>query len=143
MQFREVGSRIQCLSAYFDPESKRWRQKLVLSLPRFGLARRRVHTDQFKVGTPEEREQWQEEVNEFLVKQQQAEQAESNQRQARSLVRTVDQMVEVLSETPDFYPADELRQVRNAMRRLGKELERRKVSRRRQKGKPAKAKAAA
>jgi predicted component of type VI protein secretion system len=132
MQFREIGGRIQCLSAYYDHDCKRTRQKLVISLPRYGLTPRSVHVDQLKIGTLEEREKWQEEINEFLAKQNKAQKAESDKRQARHLVRTADQLVQVLTEMPDFYPADELRQVRNAMRRLRNELDRRKVSRRRQ-----------
>lgn len=65
MQFRETGAKIQCLAAQYDPESKRTRQIMVLSLDKYGSNKRPAPED-LRVGSYDERVKWAAEIVAYL-----------------------------------------------------------------------------
>lgn len=69
MQFRSVGSRVQCHAAWYDSATKRGRQKLVYSIViGLGLITKKPTADDLKpgFGTREQREKWVKEIVEEI-----------------------------------------------------------------------------
>lgn len=65
MQFRTVKNRVQCHAAWYDPATKRGRQKLVYSLPTFGPINKKptpADLTPADFGTAEQREKWTSEI---------------------------------------------------------------------------------
>lgn len=68
MQFRPVGSRVQCHAAWYDSATKRGRQKLVYSIIVFGVITKKPTADNLKpgFGTREQREKWAAEIGDEI-----------------------------------------------------------------------------
>lgn len=69
MQFREVSSRVQCIAAYYDGETKRTRQKLVWTLDRFGKIEKAPAVEDLTpadFGTPQQRQRWADEIAAYI-----------------------------------------------------------------------------
>lgn len=60
MQFRETGNRVQCYAPWYDPTSRRTRQKLVYAFAAGGHFEKPPQPDQLRagIGTPEQRRVW-------------------------------------------------------------------------------------
>jgi len=69
MQFRAVKSRIHCLAAWYDPETKRGRQKLVYKLDRKDLILYKPRPEDLSptdFGTHQQRKRWADEIGYYI-----------------------------------------------------------------------------
>lgn len=74
MQFREVGNRVQCLVAVYDPEAKRTRQKMVHSLILHGKNEVPAAAD-LGFGSDEDRALWVSNIEAYIKEKEQAREA--------------------------------------------------------------------
>jgi hypothetical protein len=69
MQFRDASSRVQCYAPFYDPTTKRTRQKLVYIVDKYGKIEVKPTPDDLTpadFGSPEQRQRWADEISTYI-----------------------------------------------------------------------------
>jgi len=126
MQFREVSSRIQCYAAYYDPASKRTRQKLVWTMYKFGKIDARPTIDELTpadFGSPEQRQHWATEIGAYIDEHNARDEKQRADALPRMLKSIVDSIYAELRKKPSNLDNPfHLARMRDEVQRLGQKL---------------------
>lgn len=118
MQFRETGTKVQCLAAQYDPESKRTRQIMVLSLEQYRSNKHPAPED-LRVGSYDERVKWAAEIVAYLTEKEKSSELQAVENLPNRVRYIVDEIVRVHGSQSLKMTDSALAAIRDQIGRLG------------------------
>jgi len=128
MQFREVGSRIQVLAAVWDKAAGRSRQRLVLSIPRFGPWAD-IAPSAFEALPDEKRQAAADEVNGWIAERRTEADKRALAYAPTRLRGALDQFQQIIADEPETISDADLDALADALRAVQKLVANRNRSR--------------